>query len=78
MVFQKTVEILADYKGLEAGSVKPETTFAELELDSLDRVELIMSIEEAFQVQIDAATPMERVKDLVEIIEKQLSEGAVG
>lgn len=77
MVFQKTAEILAEHKGLKAGSVTPETTFVELELDSLDRVELIMSLEEAFNVQIDAATPMESVEDLVEAIEKQIAEGAV-
>lgn len=77
MVFQKVSEILADYKGIDASGIAPETTFAELELDSLDRVELIMSLEETFQVQIDAATPLERVKDLVELIEKQLPGGAV-
>ena len=77
MVFQKTADILAGYKGVEAGSITPETTFEQLELDSLDRVELIMSLEEAFNVQIDAATPMERVKDLVEIIEKLLAERAL-
>lgn len=74
MVFQKVSEVLAEYKGIEAGGITPETTFAELELDSLDRVELIMSLEEAFQVQIDTAAPLECVRDLVAIIEKQRGE----
>lgn len=74
MVFQKASEILAEYKGIEAGAITPETTFTELELDSLDRVELIMSLEEAFQVQIDVETSLESVRDLVAIIEKQREE----
>lgn len=76
MVFQKTADILAEYKGLEASAITPETTFQELELDSLDRVELIMSLEEAFGVQIDASTPAASVGALVEVIEKQLAEAA--
>ncbi|HWS29530.1 MAG TPA: phosphopantetheine-binding protein [Clostridia bacterium] len=77
MVFQKTAGILAGYKSVEESSIAPETTLEQLELDSLDKVELIMILEENFNVQIDAATPIERVQDLVEVIEKQLREGAV-
>lgn len=76
MVFQKVSEILTDYKGIEAGGITPETTFVELELDSLDRVELIMNLEEKFSVQIDMESRIETVKDLVDIIEKQLAGGA--
>ncbi|MCE5236572.1 MAG: acyl carrier protein [Clostridiaceae bacterium] len=75
MVFQKTAEILASYKGIDAAGITPETGFTELELDSLDRVELIMSMEEAFNVQIDAATPIESVGELVALIEAQLNGG---
>lgn len=76
MVFEKVAEILANYKGVEASTVTPETTFQQFELDSLDRVELIMNLEEAFNVQIDMESRIETVKDLVDIIEKQLTGGA--
>ncbi len=76
MVFEKVVALLAEYKEMEAGAITPETTFAELELDSLDRVELIMNIEEAFKVQIDMEQSLERVGDVVAVIEKQLPGGA--
>lgn len=76
MVFEKVAEILANYKGVEASTVTPETTFQQFELDSLDRVELIMNLEEAFNVQIDMESRIETVKDLVDIIEKQLAGGA--
>lgn len=76
MVFEKVAEILANYKGVDASTVTPETTFQQFELDSLDRVELIMNLEEAFNVQIDMESRIETVKDLVDIIEKQLPGGA--
>lgn len=76
MVFQTTAKILAGYKDMEADAITPETTFSQLELDSLDQVELIMSLEETFNVQLDATAPMERVGDLVELIEKRLAGGA--
>jgi acyl carrier protein len=76
MIFEKTAQILADYKGIETSGITPDTTLDQLELDSLDRVELIMSMEEAFHVQIDPATPIVCIRELVEIVEKQLAEKA--
>ena len=40
MTFEKVAQILADYKGIDVADVKPESTFTELGLDSLDTVEL--------------------------------------
>lgn len=76
MVFEKVANILTEYKDVEAASISPETTFEELELDSLDKVELIMSFEEEFKIQIkiESADAIKTVQDLVDIIEKQLSE----
>lgn len=76
MVFEKLAAILAEYKGVDASTVAPETTFQQFELDSLDRVELIMNLEETFNVQIDMESRIDTVKDLVDIIEKQLRTGA--
>ena len=42
MVLEKVIAILADYNGADASTIKPETTFAELSLDSLDVAELVM------------------------------------
>ncbi len=75
MVFDKVAQILAEFKGTDAASITPETTFAQFELDSLDRVQLIMNLEEIFSVQIDIESRIECVRDLVEIIEKQLPGG---
>ena len=48
-MFEKLCNILAEQFGVEPETIKPETTFVEdLGADSLDLVELMMSIEEEF------------------------------
>jgi acyl carrier protein len=55
VTFQQVVDLLVDQNGI----LKPETVTAhsrlteDLELDSLDKVELIMALEEKFDVNID-------------------------
>lgn len=73
MTFEKVAKILADYKGCNTADIKMETTFAELEFDSLDTVELIMNFEEEFGITIEMSTEIKTVEDIVLIIEKALS-----
>jgi len=52
-VEDKVKAIIAEQLGVEASSVTPESSFTEdLGADSLDAVELIMAIEEAFDIEI--------------------------
>jgi acyl carrier protein len=52
-VEDKVKGIIAEQLGVEAGSVTPTSSFTEdLGADSLDAVELIMAIEEAFDIEI--------------------------
>jgi len=69
-MLDKITEILRDYKSDEALEVKESSTFEELELDSLDLVQLIMEVEEAFEVTIEMDTPISTVSELIEIIKK--------
>jgi acyl carrier protein len=51
--FEKVKEILVDVLGVNADDVKPESKFVDdLGADSLDLVELIMSLEDKFQIEI--------------------------
>ncbi len=70
MVFEKIVRILADFKDIDAQSITPESTFEQLALDSLDRVELIMNFEEEFNIQIEMNESIRTIQDLVDEIEK--------
>ncbi|MFZ2256718.1 MAG: acyl carrier protein [Clostridiaceae bacterium] len=52
MVFDKVKEIIADKLGVNEKEIKMESTFEDLGADSLDIVELIMAIEEEYDIQI--------------------------
>ena len=51
-------------------SITEETTFAELELDSLDMVELVMNLEEEFGVNIEMDESLKTVGDLMTLLQK--------
>lgn len=67
-MLEKITQIIRDYKETDV-EITPETTFQELELDSLDTVELIMSMEEEFGVSIEMDESLKSVGDLMTILE---------
>lgn len=68
MVFEKVVEILRNYKDEADLEVSLTSTFEELELDSLDTVELVMEMEEAFDTNIEMDGSLETIGDVVKLI----------
>ncbi len=83
-VEQKVREIVCEQLSVEESEVKPESSFVEsLNADSLDIVELVMSFEEAFEIEIpdDKAEKIRTVGDAIGYIEanadlSKLSDGA--
>ena len=72
MVFEKIRDILAQQLDLDPETVTMETDIAEdLNADSLDVVEMLMSIEDEFDVEIpdDAIDQLKTVSDVVEYIQ---------
>ena len=69
-MLEKITEILRDYKGEPDLEVTEQSTFAEMELDSLDTVELVMNLEEEFSVTIEMDENIQSVGDLIKVIEK--------
>lgn len=72
MVFEKIQELLAAQFDVDADSITNDTDIQEdLNADSLDIVDLIMSIEDEFEVEIpdDAVDEVKTVGDLVKYIE---------
>lgn len=51
-VQEKIIAIIAEQAVLDIGDVTPESTLAELGLDSLGLVEAIFAIEEAFDISV--------------------------
>ena len=65
-------DIVANQLGIEPDKVKPEADFGkELGADSLDVVELVMSIEDEFEIEIEdtAASQIATVQDALDYIE---------
>ncbi len=70
--FEKVVNILVDAKDCEADKIKMESTWAELELDSLDTVELVMNLEDEFGVSLEMNEDLKTVGDVVKAIDAAL------
>lgn len=72
MVFDKVKEILVDQLDLDPDKVTMESSFTDdLGADSLDLVDLVMSLEDDFGVEVpdDAIETMKTVGDAVRYIE---------
>ena len=72
-VQDRVVDIVAEQLGVDKEKVTPETSFVnDLGADSLDTVELVMELEEEFDISIpdDAAEKIQTVGQAIEFIEK--------
>lgn len=52
-VFTKVCDIAADVLGIEPDSLNEQTTFDDLEADSLARLQLVTAMEDEFDLEID-------------------------
>jgi acyl carrier protein len=71
-VFDKVKSIVVDQLGVEEEEISLETSFADLNADSLDIVELIMALEEEFDLDIpdEDAEKIRTVGDAVNYIKE--------
>ena len=73
-IAEKVKKIIVDQLGVSADEVKPEASFVDdLGADSLDLTELIMAMEEEFDIEIadDDAQKILKVQDAISYIEAQ-------
>ena len=69
----KVKDIIVEQLGVDAAQVKPEASFVnDLGADSLDTVELVMALEEAFDMEIpdEEAEKIQTVGQATEYIQK--------
>jgi acyl carrier protein len=72
--FTRVKRIIVDQLGIAPELVAPHASFIDdLDADSLDKVELIMTFEEAFEIEISdtAAEAIVTVQDAVDCIEQK-------
>lgn len=74
MVFEKIAGILAEQLEIDVETITPDTRIAEdLNADSLDIVEMLMAVEDEFEVQIpdEEIENMKTVGDVVDYIQAE-------
>ena len=74
-VQDRVSEIIVEQLGVSAEEIKPEASFIDdLGADSLDIVELVMAMEEAFDIEIpdDDAEKMKTIGDAMAYVKERL------
>ena len=76
-VSERVIRVFADFKKVEPGEIKAETTFEELGFDSLDGLNLIFELEEEFDIVVpdDKVQSMRSVSEVIAGIESIVNAG---
>ena len=72
-VQQQIFEIIAKEAGIDIGRISPDSRLKELEIQSLDAVQIIFEIEDQFKITLPDRDPnfdTESVKGLVDAVER--------
>ena len=73
-ILDKVAETVSETLSIELGELDESTSFDEYDADSLDRLEVLVALEDALGVEIDddEASELKTVGDLVDAIEREL------
>ncbi len=72
MIYETIRTIIAEHLGISESRITLDTSINEdLEIDSLDAVEIIMAVEDAFSIEVDeeALEKFTTVREIVEYVE---------
>jgi acyl carrier protein len=78
-LFERVKEIVVEQLGVEPEKVTPQANFAnDLNADSLDTVELVMALEEEFDIEIpdEAAEKITTVQEALDYITNKVAASA--
>lgn len=73
MYFNSIAKLISERTGCEISVVKPESKFSELGIDSLDTVELLMSLEDEVGMELELDQTVETVDDLDKFIQSKIA-----
>lgn len=73
-ILKKVLDIASDVLGVDESDLSEDTTFDDLDADSLDRLQLVTAMEDEFDIEIpdDKLESIASVKDAVAAIESVL------
>ena len=78
-VLSRVMRVISETQRIPLEKVTPESTFQDLQIDSLDGINVLFAIENEFNINVpdDAARQIRSVKEMAEGVEKLLSGSAV-
>ena len=71
MYFDAIAKIVSERTGCDVSEIKPESKFAELGIDSLDTVELLMNLEDIIRIENDLEQKVETADELARYVQSK-------
>lgn len=65
MTKERVIELLAEHLDVDASTITEATTFEDLDIDSLDTVEIMMEMEDEFGIEIKVEDIGKTVGELI-------------
>ena len=69
MLFEEIRDVICEQLGIEKEEVTLETTFDELGADSLDLFQIVIELEEKYEIQIEEVENLKTIKDAVDYVQ---------
>lgn len=78
-VMHRVIRVIAETQRLPVERISSDSTFEELQIDSLDGINILFAVENEFQINVpdEAAKSIRSVREMAEGVEKLLA-GASG
>ncbi|SFD40004.1 acyl carrier protein [Clostridium uliginosum] len=73
MLFEEIRDVICEQLGAEKEGITLDTTFEELGADSLDLFQVVIELEEKYDIQIEDVENLKSLKDAVAYVEKSLN-----
>jgi acyl carrier protein len=76
-VMSRVIRVIAETQRVSIDTIKPDSTFEELKIDSLDGINIVFAIENEFNINVpdDAAKSLRSVRDVADGVEKLVTGG---
>ena len=71
MELKKIQDIISKYLDIDADSITEESSFKDMRIDSLDMVEIVMEIEDTFDIVIEETEEIQTVGDIIKLIQEK-------
>lgn len=73
-LFETIAELIAAHVDCDVKTITPDTKFADLGLDSLDTVEIVMQLEEKIGKEVELEEKVETVAELTQYISSRYND----